>query len=99
MSSKDEWVTRLIEDPSYRQRELGNASQLEMVFSFLAFLFAVAAIWGFTSGRSVAGWLRPDAFGGLGVLCFSACMAIAANGGIRRRFIVLVSAFELRARA
>lgn len=98
MSSHDEWMTRLIEDPSYRRRELGNASRLEMVFSCFAFLFAVAAIWGFTSDRPVAGWLRPDSIGGLSVLCFSACMAIAASGGIRRRFIGLVNAFELRAR-
>lgn len=94
VSKNDEWMTRLIEDPSHRQRELGNASRLEAVFSFLAVLFAVTAIWGFTSSASVTEWLRPDAIGGLAVLCFAACMAIAANGGIRKRFIALVIAFD-----
>ena len=96
MPKKDEWMTRLIEDPSHRQRELGNASRLEWLFSFLAGLFAIAAIWGFTSSEPATEWLRPDAIGGLAVLCFAACMAIAANGGIRKRFIALVSAFEAR---
>lgn len=98
MSKNDQWMTRLIEDPSHRQRELGNASRIEALFSFLAVLFAVAAIWGFTSSAPAFEWLRPDAIGGLAVLCFAACMAIAANGGIRKRFIALVSAFDARTR-
>ena len=98
MTKNDEWMTRLIEDPSWRQRELSNASRLEALFSFLAVLFAVAAIWGFTSSASPTAWVRPDAVGGLAVLCFAACMAIAANGGIRKRFIGLVSAFDARVR-
>ncbi len=98
MSKNDEWMTRLMENPSQRQREFGNASRLEALFSVLAVLFAVTAIWGFTSSASASEWLRPDAIGGLAVLCFAACMAIAANGGIRKRFIALVSAFDARAR-
>lgn len=97
MPRNDEWVTRLLEDPSYRQRELGNASRLELVFSVLAVFFAFTAVWGFTSDRLATEWLSADAFGGLSVLCFAACMAVAANGGIRKRFIALVSALEARA--
>jgi succinate dehydrogenase/fumarate reductase cytochrome b subunit len=89
-------MKRLIEDPSHRQREFGNASRIEMIFSFLAVLFAVTAIWGFTSSASATEWLSPNSIGGIAVLCFAACMAIAANGGIRKRFIALVSAFDTR---
>lgn len=96
MSTNDEWMTRLLEDPVHRQRELRNASRLEIVFSFLALLFAFTAIWGFTSNAPAFEWLRADAVGGIAVLCFASCMAIAANGGIRKRFIALVSTFEAR---
>lgn len=98
MSTNDEWMTRMIEDPLHRQREFGSAARLEALFSLLAVIFAVAAIWGFTSSASPSEWLRPDAIGGIAVLCFAACMAIAANGGIRKRFIALVSAFDARVR-
>lgn len=96
MAKQQEWMTRLIDDPSYRQRELGSASRLEALVSFLAVLFAVTAIWGFTSSESVTEWLSAQAIGGIAVLCFAACMAIAANGGIRKRFIALVTAFAER---
>lgn len=98
MSTNDPWMTRLIEDPSYRQSELSNASRLETSFSLLALVFAIAAIWGFTSSGPAFEWLRPDAAGGIAVLCFAACIAIAANGGIRKRFIALVTALDARVR-
>lgn len=33
---------------------------------------------------------------GLAVLCFSACMAIAAGGGIRKRFIALAAELDVQ---
>jgi hypothetical protein len=98
MTKSDDWTTRIIDDPAYRQREFVSASRLEAVFALLATLFAFTAVWGFTSSGSASVWMRPDAIGGMSVLCFTACMAVAANGGIRKRFIALVNAFDARAR-
>ena len=36
MTKSDDWTTRIIDDPAYRQREFVSASRLEAVFALLA---------------------------------------------------------------
>lgn len=98
-NSADDWMSRIVGDPAQREREFISASRLEIIFSSLAVILAAVAIWGFTSDAVVGGWVASESIGGVAVLCFAACMAIAANGGIRKRFISLVSTFEARARS
>jgi hypothetical protein len=64
------------------------------VCATLAAICAFGAIWSFTSEISVLEGIRPDAVGGVAVLCFSAMMFIAAGAGIEKRFIALISELE-----
>jgi hypothetical protein len=86
-------MARVVADAAERDREFRKARTMELAFSSIAAAWAVLAVWGFTNATSVGG-IASQTLGGLAVLCFSACMAIAAGGGIRKRFIALVTELD-----
>jgi hypothetical protein len=96
-SRSDEWTVRIVREPIRRERELRRAAVTETVFSLFAAVLAIVSVWAFTAEELTpfAG-IRPTTIGGVAVLCFSACMAIAAGGGIRKRLISLVNELESR---
>ena len=88
-----EWMARVVADASQRDREFKKAANTEAIFSLIAVVLAALAVWGFTAGTSLGG-VRSESIGGIAVLSFSACMALAAGGGIKKRLIALVTELD-----
>ena len=88
-----EWMARVVADPSQRDREFRKAANTEMLFSLIAVALAVLAVRGLTAGTSLGG-IRSESIWGIAVLSFSACMALAAGGGIKKRLITLVTELD-----
>ena len=63
------------------------------MFSVIAVALATLTVWGFTAGTMLGG-IRSETIGGIAVLSFSACMALAAGGGIKKRLITLVTELD-----
>ena len=93
---RDEWTARIVADPTERHNEFRRASITEMIFGLLAAGFAIVAVCGFLAGAPVLGVIEPATVGGIAAVCFTACMAIAAGGGIKKHLISLVTALEAR---
>ena len=92
---RDDWMARVVGDAAHRDREFREASITELAFFVIAAAWAILAVWGLTAGTTVVG-VASTTVGGLAVLCFSASMAVAASGGIKKRFIALVREFDGR---
>ena len=88
-----DWMARVVADASQRDREFKKAATTEAIFSLIAVVLAAIAVWGFTAGTSLSG-LRSESIAGIAVLSFSACMALAAGGGIKKRLITLVAELD-----
>lgn len=95
-SNSDEWTARIVRDPAQREREFRRAARIETVFSAAAAGFVFLAVWGFTTSAPFFGVLESGRAGGMALLCYTGCMAIAAGGGIKKRLISLVSELETR---
>ena len=87
------WMARVVIERSQRDREFRKAANTETVFSLIAVALAALAVWGLTAGTSLGG-IRSETIGGIAVLSFSACMALAAGGGIKKRLITLVTELD-----
>lgn len=95
---RDDWTARIVADPTERQKQFRSARNTERLFSFTAAVVAMVAVWAFTAGTQDLGGIPASTVGGLGVVCFTASMAVAAGGGIRRRLILLIAELEARER-
>lgn len=94
-SIRERFIIRIIHEPEHRQPEYHTATIIETVFSLLAAALAILAVWGFTADTA-AGGIHSHTIGGLAILCFCSCMAIAAGSGIKKKFITLVCELEPR---
>lgn len=92
-TKRSDWMARVVADPGQRDREFRKAANTETVFSLIAVALAAVTVWGFTAGTSLGG-IRSESIGGIAVLSFSACMAVAAGGGIKKRFITLMTELD-----
>ncbi len=92
LAEADQWTTRVVDDPAFRQTELLRANVVEWVGALLAAVLAIVGVWGYTAGNVTVGGIAAATIGGVATLSFAGAMAIAASGGIRRRLIFLAVA-------
>ena len=92
LAEADRWTARVVDDPAFRQAELRRARVVESAGALLAAALAIVGVWGYTAGTVSVGGIAAATIGGLATLSFAGAMAIAANGGIRRRLIFMAVA-------